>query len=337
MSPLQLPQIASRSWEHPADRAALNALHAIPGFDDVVRKIASYFGERGVRQLFLANAVRVGPEQRPRLHQMWMEVVHTLDWPELPELYVSQSPILNSMAVGFEKPFVIIHSGMLDELNDEEQRFVLAHEMAHIVSGHTTYRTIAIIALEFGLGSLPFLAGLVILPFQLALLEWYRKSELSSDRGGLLATQDPKTAMSAFLKMAGGKAGKDQISVSEFEKQADEYETGGGAWDTVMKLLNTAFREHPFATVRASELRRWRASGAYDRILAGEYHKRGVDDARGAHLKDDAKEAKDYYAERAKNAAAGAKDVAKDAAREVGDVVNRAKDAFTDAFRGGKR
>ena len=64
-----LTQISSRAWEHPADRAALNTLRAIPGFDEVVRKVAGFFGERGIRQLFLANAVRVGPRPLPLLPQ----------------------------------------------------------------------------------------------------------------------------------------------------------------------------------------------------------------------------------------------------------------------------
>ncbi|HEX4469050.1 MAG TPA: hypothetical protein VH080_05925, partial [Gemmatimonadaceae bacterium] len=74
-----LTQISSRAWEHPADRAALNTLRAIPGFDEVVRKVAGFFGERGIRQLFLANAVRVSPRQRPRLNQIYTEVLETLD------------------------------------------------------------------------------------------------------------------------------------------------------------------------------------------------------------------------------------------------------------------
>jgi len=41
---VQLVQISSRAWEHPADRAALNTLRAIPGFDAVVRKVAGFFG-----------------------------------------------------------------------------------------------------------------------------------------------------------------------------------------------------------------------------------------------------------------------------------------------------
>ena len=30
-----LTQISTRAWEHPADRAALNAMRSIPGFDEV--------------------------------------------------------------------------------------------------------------------------------------------------------------------------------------------------------------------------------------------------------------------------------------------------------------
>ena len=89
MPRVTLTQISSRAWEHPADRAALNTLRAIPGFDEVVRKVAGFFGERGIRQLFLANAVRVSAQQRPRLNQLYTEVLETLDWPLRPQLYVT--------------------------------------------------------------------------------------------------------------------------------------------------------------------------------------------------------------------------------------------------------
>ena len=200
-----LTQISSRSWEHPADRAALNTLRAIPGFDEIVRKIAGFFGERGIRQLFLGDAVKVTATQRPNLNVMWTEVLETLDWPERPELYVTQTPIANAMAVGFDKPFVIVHSGLLEVLTDEELRSVLGHELGHIMSGHTVYSTIAYILLYFGLSNLPFLAAAAILPFQLALLEWQRKSEFSSDRAGLLVSQDLNISMSTEMKLAGGK------------------------------------------------------------------------------------------------------------------------------------
>ncbi|MCL4212296.1 MAG: M48 family metalloprotease [Gemmatimonadales bacterium] len=320
-----LTDISSLTWEHPADRAALNTLRAIPGFQQVVNKIASVFGERGVRHLFTANAVRVGPTQRPDLDALWTEVLRTMDWPTRPQLYVTQTPNVNAGAVGFGDPFVVINSASIEHLTREELRVLLAHELGHIMSGHVTYRTIAQIILLVGVQNLPFLAGIALLPFQMAILEWYRKSELSCDRASLLGTQDPDLVMTTFMKLAGGREFGDTLDLAAFKEQAKEYETDGSAWDTVLKIFNTAFREHPFFTVRAGELQRWMASGAYERILAGEYTRR-ADVKPGEHLGDDVKEASGYYTDQAK-AAMG----------KVGDTLGRAKDAFTDAFKGAAR
>jgi Zn-dependent protease with chaperone function len=318
-----LTQIASVAWEHPADRAALNTLRALPGFDDVVRKIAGFFGERGIRNLFLANAVRVGPLQRPKLDALYGEVLETLDWPSHPQLYVTQTPFVNAGAVGFDQPFIVLNSGTLGLLDREEQRFILAHELGHIMSGHVTYRTIALILLTLGLRNLPFLAGVAILPFQFALLEWYRKSELSSDRAGLLGTQDVTSSLRTFLKMAGGGGGEDEIDLDAFLTQAAEYETEGTAWDTVLKVLNTAFRDHPFHTVRAAELQRWVQSGEYGRIVDGDYPRRGGEGQRP--LGDDYADAAGYYGQQAR-----------DAFGQLTGMFDRARSAFNQSRGSGK-
>jgi Zn-dependent protease with chaperone function len=316
-----LTDIASTAWEHPADRAALNTLRSIPGFDTVVRKVAGFFGERGVRQLFLANAVRVGPTQRPQLWANYLEVIKTLDWPEVPELYVSQTPLVNAAAVGFDKPFIVFNSGTIGLLNEDEQKDILGHELGHIMSGHTTYTTIAIIILTVGINNLPFLAGMALLPFQLALMEWYRKAELSADRAGLLATQDLRVSMSTFLKMAGGGAGTDQISVDAFMEQAKAYESSNDFADKVWQIINTAFRSHPFGTVRAAELQRWVDSGDFDKILLGDYRRRT--DASSPPLSEDFVDAAGYYG-----------DQAKEAMDSISQVFERARDAFNSAFKG---
>ena len=132
------------------------------------------------------------------------------------------------------------------------------------------------------MSNLPFLAAAAILPFQLALLEWQRKSEFSSDRAGLLVVQDLNIVMSTEMKLAGGKAYGDQLRVEEFIRQAEQYETGGDAWDTVLKILNTVMRTHPMHTVRAAELLRWERAGGYDKILAGDYLRRGQGDRRSS-------------------------------------------------------
>jgi Zn-dependent protease with chaperone function len=319
-----LTQIAPVAWEHPADRAALQALRAIPGFDEAVRKIVGNFGERGIRLLFQANAVRVGPTQFPVLHSLITEVATTMDWAQPPEVYVTQTPLVNAGAVGLERPFIVLNSGAVHLLDPDELRVLLGHELGHVISGHALYRTVLILLLELGFQSLPFLAGIALLPIKLALLEWYRKSELSSDRAGLLASQDPAAANRMFLKLAGG-APQDQMDIEAFLQQASEYEEKGGALDTMYKILNTLGATHPFNTLRAAELKRWTDSGAYQRILDGDYPKRGEAAAQrtlgeemgeaAAHYAAEARKTVDQVAEAARRAARAFSETFKDATK----------------------
>src|SRR5207302_8470642 len=176
------------------------------------------------------KAVRVGPTQFPRMNQLYTDVLTTMDWPDRPELFVSQTPFVNAGAFGVERPFIVINSGALKLLDDDEMRTLLGHELGHIMSGHALYHTILVLIVFVGMNFLPFLAGMVLAPIEFALLEWYRKSELSSDRAGLLAAQDAMASMRMFLKMAGGGDTK-QMDLNAFLQQAKEYEETGGALD----------------------------------------------------------------------------------------------------------
>src|SRR5216110_1173737 len=315
-----LTQIAAVAWEHPADRAALQALRAVPGFDEVVKKVVGFFGERGIRLLFQANAVRVGPTQFPRMNALYADVLTSLDWAERPELFLSQTPFVNAGAYGMDRPFIVINSGAHKLLDDDEMRSLLGHELGHVMSGHALYVTILILILNFSFSTLPFLAGIALLPIRIALLEWFRKSELSSDRAGLLAAQDTHAAMRMHLKMAGGGDMK-QMDLDAFLVQAKEYEESGGALDRIFQILNTLDRTHPFSTLRAAELQRWIEAGHYQRILDGEYTRRGPD-ADKRPIDKDIDEARDHYMKEAKAVV-----------NDVVDSAKRAAQAFTDTFK----
>jgi hypothetical protein len=227
---------------------------------------------------------------------MWTEVLETLDWPERPELYVSQTPVAKEVAVGFDKPFVVIHSGLLEILEEDELRSILGHELGHIMSGHPTYTTIAIILMYFGVSNLPFLAAAALLPFQLALLEWSRKSEFSSDRAGLLAVQDLNTVMGAEMKLSPA-ASRTATNCASRSSSARRNSTRRAATrDTVLKILNTVMRTHPMHTVRAAELLRWQRGG-FDKIMAGDYVRRGGGD-KDQPLGEDYADAAGYYGRR---------------------------------------
>jgi Zn-dependent protease with chaperone function len=325
----RFPEIAAASWEHPADRAALQTLRAIPGVDELIRKVLAMLGgERGVRLLFQGNAVRVGPAQFPRLWQLHTEVTTTFDWPTVPELYVTQTPFFNAGAYGIDAPFIVVHSAAIELLDEDELRVLLSHELGHVLSGHALYRTIAAILALVSLGVLPVLAELMVLPIRLAFLEWSRKSELSADRAGLLGGQDIVVAQRMDMKMAGGGRGAGfagQLNVDAFMRQAHEYATSSEGLDVVYKLLSTLALTHPMHTVRAAELQRWVASGEYDRIFRGEYVRRGME-ASKRPLRDDMAAAGSYYAGEARELAG-----------HLADAAKRAADRAIEAFRNAQK
>ncbi|MBA3260362.1 MAG: M48 family metallopeptidase [Gemmatimonadales bacterium] len=321
------PEISAVSWEHPADRAALQALRTVPGVDEVIRRVLALLGgERGIRLLFQGNAVRVGPAQFPTLWHLHTEACTTLDWSGVPELYVSQTPFFNAGAYGIDRPFIVIHSAAIELLDDDELRVLLAHELGHVMSGHALYRTIAAVLALISLGALPTLASLLVLPVRLAFLEWSRKSELSADRAGLLGGQDIVMAQRVDMKMAGGGRGDGfagQMNVDAFMQQAHEYASSGEGLDIVYKVLSTLALTHPMHTVRAAELQRWVAAGEYDRIVRGEYVRRGTEE-KERPLADDFAAAGSYYAGEARELATHVTDAARRAA-------DRAREAFRNA------
>lgn len=294
-----LIDISPRAWEHPADRAALAALKNVPGLDELVRFFLGMTGEKQLRLLFLASAVRVSDKQFPRLHKMVEEACHTLDVTDRPELYVTQDPMLNAGAIGVKEPFMTINSSMLDSLDDDELLAVIGHELGHIVSGHVLYKTLLRLLTRFGMMVLPRipLAYAALIGVVLALLEWDRKSELSGDRAGLLVVQKPEVSTTTLMKLAGGKH-LDEMDVEEFYRQADDYDAGGDLLDGVYKIMNLMGQTHPFPVLRVKAIRTWATDGSYEQIIGGTYQRRNEHEEDVAR---DFSEASRAYREELKN------------------------------------
>jgi Zn-dependent protease with chaperone function len=290
----RLAELSSKAYEHPADRAATAALKSIPMLDQVVRKLIEYGYERALRQVFLAGSVKLGSDQLPDVYAAHRAALARLDISEIPDLYLTQFPVTNAAAIGSERPMVVVFSRTVEVFDEQELRTVIGHEAGHILSDHVLYRTALMILLSAtGLGRMPMLAGLPLLAVKMALLEWFRAAELSCDRAATLVNRDPLVTCRTLMVMAGGTASR-KLDLDAFVRQASAYEEWEPGFDKLARVRIELGQTHAFPVKRVSELMKWVRAGEYDRIVAGEYVRRGDPvDARA-----EAGDAVEFYAER---------------------------------------
>lgn len=220
----RFPEISTRAWEHPADRSGLVAMRKLSGFDDVLKKLAGLVSERSVRLMFLATAVKTSERQFPELYDMVRDAAYVLDLEKVPDLYVSQDPKVNAYCIGMETPVIVVTTGLVELMDEEELRAVIGHEVGHAMSGHAVYQTMLLILTNLAtrVAWIP-LGNLAIMALITALKEWFRKAELSSDRAGLLAYQDLQASMRALMKLVEA-ARMAEMNVDAFLEQAAEYD-----------------------------------------------------------------------------------------------------------------
>src|SRR6266567_3691771 len=235
----RFPGLDPVALQHPYDRAALGALQRVPGLDIVIRKFIELLPERVAYIQNVAQTVRVSKTQCPQLYGLLREASAILDVRE-PELCVAQTPVPNAFTSGHNHPYIVVTTSLL----------------VTIISDMT-----------LGIGRL------VGMGIEAALLEWDRKSEFTADRAGLLAVQDSQVMLTLMMKFAGGTLfQRDQMSASEFLKQADLYEEVDiSLLDRVYKSFLVAGVSHPLTIVRAREIVNWSGTSEYNDILEGRY------------------------------------------------------------------
>ena len=149
----RFPGISSRAYEHPADRSALVALRKLSGFDTVFKALSGLLPERSLRLLFLSDSVRVSDEQFAHLNDMLRDACYILDLEKVPPMYVNQDPQPNAMCIGLDEPIIVVTTGLVELLDEEEMRAVVGHEVGHALSGHSVYRTILLFLTNLALRS----------------------------------------------------------------------------------------------------------------------------------------------------------------------------------------
>jgi hypothetical protein len=156
---------------------------------------------------------------------------------------------------------------------------------------------------------------------QLALLEWSRGAELSCDRAAALVTRDPLAVCRTLMVISAGEAAE-QLNLDAFIAQAMDYDEGGKGLDRLTRQLQDLRLTHPMPVRRVRELLAWVREGDYDRILGGEYVRRGHEPP----LREEADAAGDDYGKKVNEAFAAAGSSLSDVGQQLGDWLKRSRE-----------
>jgi hypothetical protein len=123
--------------------------------------------------------------------------------------------------------------------------------------------------LRFGASVFGPLAALS-LPVRLALLYWFRRSELSADRASAVIMRGSRPVVDVMIRFAGGpKSITSQVDLERYMEQAAAYDKlMESQWDQLLQGLATVDLTHPLLSVRAREITKWCEGDAFRRLVA---------------------------------------------------------------------
>ena len=265
------PQI----YEHPSDKAALDALSHNAGLHMVVRQVNAWGMERLLRVRLTGSYLHVTKDNFPEIYQYLVTACETLDLPLMPDLYIAGGREINAFTAGVDRPLIVLNAGAIDELSSDELLFVIAHEVGHIKSSHVLYSQIADMIPYVGdiVGAIPMIGetigALIRAGTEVALLRWKQLSELTADRAGLLGCQNAETAYRTLMKLAGLPTKYFRaINTEDFIAQAREFEAmDSDKLTLVTKWFSAAGETHPWTVMRAQQLWLWVESGGYEKVI----------------------------------------------------------------------
>jgi len=222
--------LSSRGMEAFWSFAYLAASLAVGAVTGII--LFNSFNSYRIIQAMLRNSLKASPHAFPEIYDKVGLAAERLRV-RAPDTYISQSPAVNAYLVrlGLRKKVIIVNTGLLRAMDDDELLFILGHEISHAKYGRR--RRIP------GLG-LPY----VIAP---------QYNEYRCDRGGLVASRSIDASVRALLKLVTGREFIDRVSVKDLASEKGEMPS---------KVLQK-MASHPMIGARIKELMKFYGSPAY--------------------------------------------------------------------------
>ena len=222
----------------------------------VVMFLLSAMLTRSHHQSLMQQAVHVNRTRTPELAH-WVVECGTKLQPGQVDVFIVNQKQVNAYTFGISSPKVLVlYSTLLKVMNEDELKFIIGHEMGHVVLGHTWLNTIL-----GGMAGIPAPFGAAVLLYT-AFRWWNRMCEFSADRAGLLACGNIHSAVSALVKLAAPNI----RSQHDFERALALIDAED---DQASNRLAEVFKTHPMLIRRINALRDYIHTAEYSRVQTG--------------------------------------------------------------------
>ena len=203
--------------------------------------------DRGIREKLIKHGIRLSERLSPRIYRLFGETCRRFGVQSEAEVFCIPSPEINAFATldlreARTYSLIGVTATALERLEDAELRFILGHELGHILFGNNR--------LDGLLSQNPENADITVLPAfgESLFLRWRRKAEISADRSGLLAAGSFRDSSTALLKATFGLSEKNlNLDVEALVAQVDEIKGHP-------ELMAEAFASHPLVPIRLKAL-----------------------------------------------------------------------------------
>jgi uncharacterized tellurite resistance protein B-like protein len=235
------------------DRDLRAALLADKRFVRIVLAHAEESPGLSARRQLLLRALRLNAAIAPDAFAALEEVRSVLGLRAPIELYCVASKEINAFVVPPEDGVVLIglSSEALERLEPAELRFVLGHEIGHLLFDHLRMEPDQLFSDER------------LAPVHVArLCAWLRYAELTADRVGLLCADDFEAAVRAFFKLTSGLSAAHYLQHADdcarqlAELEAQQIESTEQDW----------FSTHPYSPLRVKALDLFARSDTFHRL-----------------------------------------------------------------------
>lgn len=168
--------------------------------EEIIKMAKIPFSDNYYRSMLEGHSFKVEEGTLSRYYNIFNEIKETLQFTESVDFYITGDPSVNAFAIASQEegePNIInVNSSLIQLMTDDELRFVIGHEMGHLINKNATLVKLINFVFPHG-ATIP-----ITLQYKIRL--WQQLSELVADRFGYMAMPNLNVCISAFFKMSSG-------------------------------------------------------------------------------------------------------------------------------------